>query len=220
MALLRWNLDAYNGPHPISNGTGSDTPNALVFGAGTAALPVLNPALTANKNFISYYAKDMAASGTSRLAYLREYLSGGAGGEALRTFTTVENNTPADTVNGAHLSLNFGASVGNVAGEGQAVRATLHVPARTLGGTVAGVKGELFADGTTSNVSNGAMFRGVLAGNATGVGVLDDYAAFLALDGVTIAGGNMVVASGDVAASHTIRIKINGVAARLLVAMP
>ncbi len=121
---------------------------AVLHGAGTSDLPF--QALDADKNFMGYWVKSPAASGTTRGMYLRLYLSGGAGGEAARFYTTVENDAPVDTVNGAHLSLGVGASAGNITGLGTAVRATLHVPSRSLGGTWAPLQAEIYLDGNNA----------------------------------------------------------------------
>jgi hypothetical protein len=113
--------------------------------------------------------------------YLRLYLTGGAGGEALRAFCTVSSNTPADTVNGAHISLSFGATIGNVTGLGTAVRATLHVPNRALTGNCAAIQAELYADGASS--ANGGVLSFVrfsLGGNATGITALTQHASCVA----------------------------------------
>lgn len=121
---------------------------------------------TADKNFKSFYLESSAPSGTARGEYLRLKLTGGAGGEALRAFCTVEDDTPADTVNGVHSSLNFGSSAGNVTGLGNALRATLHIPNRALGGTTSAIQAEIFLDGTSSDASGGAcsLFRGIVDG--------------------------------------------------------
>src|SRR5512147_241355 len=121
-------LQLYDGDYTAIGGNGVDFGNvvgaALLHGGGTSTYPLTTS--TADKNFMGYWVKSAATSGTSRGLYVREYLTAGAGGEAIRGYTTVSSNTPADTVNGAHISLDFGASAGNVTGEGQAVRATLH----------------------------------------------------------------------------------------------
>lgn len=163
----------------------------------------------------SYYLENKATTGTARGMYLRLKLPSGAGGEAARIFTTVENATPADTCNGAHISLNFGTSAGNITGEAQAVRGTFHYPTgRTIGGTVAAIKAEAYADGAAPAVSNGALIRATIAGDATGVGVLDDNLALINLDGGANGSGNICSAAGNeptwTSATHKIRVKVNG----------
>jgi hypothetical protein len=149
--------------------------DGLILGSGKSTS--YKSTSLADKNFLSFYLGSAAVSGTSRGMYLRLYLTGGAGGEAARIFTTVSNDAPADTVNGAHISLNFGASAGNVTGLGTAVRATVHVPNRSLGGTGAALLAELYSDGASSTIGGKwACVRLVNGGNATGIAAIDDTA--------------------------------------------
>ena len=200
----------------------NDTSNtALMIGAGTTGTPV-EAGTIADKNFIGWWLKTTATSGTTRGMYLRLYLNSGAGGEAARLFTTVSSDTPADTVNGAHVSLSFGASAGNVTGLGTALRATLHVPNRALTGTTAAVKAELTADGASSS-NSGLMgfFRATLGGNATGAATVEDTANLLVFSGGTNASGNVVGALNGNEPTWTsktglIRVNLNGVTAYLV----
>lgn len=192
---------------------GRTTTSALLIGGGTSSSTLV--CSTSDKNFFGYWLTSSATSGTSRGEYIRLYLTGGAGGEAIRAYTTNSSNTPADTVNGAHISLSHGASAGNVTGEAQAVRATYHVPHRNLTGTNAAVKGELWADGTNSNsTGTTSAFRATLGGDATGIGKLDDTAFLLVLDGNTIGSGNIVSDVGNeptwASATHKVRVKLGG----------
>jgi hypothetical protein len=165
-------------------GTGAASAGVL-HGGGTAVNPNTS-ALAAN--FMSYYNQSTAATGTARGLYNRLFLSGGAGGEAVRAYTTVSNNAPADTVNGAHISLDFGAAAGNVTGLGTASRNTLHVPNRALNGTTSVVMSELWADGASST-SGGQMslFSASVGGNATGKALIESTAYFL---NMTLTGGS------------------------------
>lgn len=166
----------------------------VILGSGTSAAPCLG-GTTSDKNFLSFYLSSAATTGTTRGMYLRTYLTAGAGGEALRVFNTVSSNTPADTVNGAHISLNFGASAGNVTGLGTAARCTVHVPNRALTGTGAAVQAEFFSDGASSDISGKwAGLRIVNNGNATGIGKVDDAAYALSLSGFTAGAGNLISA--------------------------
>lgn len=188
------------------------TSAGLLAGAGTSS--ATHSSATAG-NFLSFYTTCSAASGTARGLYQRLYLSSGAGGEAVRAFTTVSSNTPADTVNGAHISLNFGSSAGNVTGLGTAARCTLHIPNRSLTGTTAAVQAELYADGASSSIGgNTAFLRCVIDGNATGVASVNGSAAVITLEGVTIgsAGDGKIVdaISGDKAVTHLAKMRING----------
>lgn len=181
---------------------------ALLLGGGTAASPLT--ADGASPTFLSFYADNGAASGTARGLRFNLYLTGGAGGEAARFFTINSAAAPADTVNGAHISVQHTGS-GNVTGLATAARMTYHVPSANTTGTNAAIQAELYADGANSTFTgNGAFFRAVLDGNATGVGKLDDTADLLRLDGVSIGAGNMVAVKTAAAVSHTIRVRIGG----------
>jgi hypothetical protein len=198
------------GAHGIDFGTINS--GAILHGGGTESYPLVYS--TADKKFISYYLTSSATSGTSRGLYVRLNLTANAGGEAARLFTVNSSNTPADTVNGAHISLQFGASTGNVTGQSSAARMTLMVPDRTLNGTNAAAQLDLFADGTSSTGTNLSFIRATLVGNGTGAAAIEDAAYFLNLDGGSNASGNIVGAQGNEPtwASHTflIRCLING----------
>lgn len=168
---------------------GSTNPSgALLMGAGNSTAQPTSS--TVDKNFLQFYLKSSATSGTSRGMYLRLYADSGAGGEALRAFTTVSSNTPADTVNGAHISLNFGASAGNVTGEANALRATYHLGKRTMGGTNTAIKAELWSDGTASaaGTKNVSFLRFSNGGNATGLATVNTKGLLFAVDGITAGG--------------------------------
>lgn len=185
---------------------GQPTTTALIMGAGTAANPITNT--VADKNFFGYWLTESAATGTTRGEYIRLYLTGGAGGEAIRAFLTNSAASPADTINGAHISLSHSGS-GNVTGAGNAIRATYHVPSANLTGTNSAVNAELYADGASSNITgNGAFLRLTLDGNATGVAALDDTADLIRIDGNTIGAGNIVATKTAAAVSHTVRCRV------------
>jgi hypothetical protein len=71
--------------------------DGLILGSGKSTS--YKSTSVADKNFLSFYLGSAATSGTSRGMYLRLYLTGGAGGETLRAFCTVSNNT-GETVTG------------------------------------------------------------------------------------------------------------------------
>lgn len=157
-----------------------------IIKAGTAIAPVTED--TADLNFISLYFDNGATSGDNRGIYNRLYLTGaGGGGESLRSFTTI-SDIAAGTAHGAHISLSFGAT-GSVTGQGIASRNTLHIPdAAMSGGTVAALQAEIFADGSSSDISGTtahALFRGVISGDGTGAATV---ANFLDLSSVPAAG--------------------------------
>ena len=197
------------------NKTKLDTSNnSLMFGSGTAASPLERT--TADKSFLGFWLKNTAATGTTRGLYLRTYLTGGAGGEAARIFNTVSSDTPADTVNGAHVSLSFGATAGNVTGEAQASRNTFHIPDRSLGGTCAAVKAELWADGSSSAVGGVLSFlRCTAGGDATGVGKIDDSGYLMHIDGLTAGAAHLfrtglTAATVNAATTAALRVRIGG----------
>lgn len=200
------NLDALD-LGTVLKGIGSATA-ALLLGSGTSSNPETSSA--ADKNFLGFWVSNSAASGTTRGMYLRLYLTGGAGGEALRAFNTVSNNAPVDTVNGAHISLNFGASAGNVTGLGTALRATLHVPDRSLGGTTAAVQAELYTDGASAALGGVTSFLRAVADGA-GKAAIDTSGYLFEIAGLTPATGKLCYIHTGTAPANTngsLRIRI------------
>lgn len=172
----------------------------LVMGSGTSAATLAGGS-TPDKNFLSFYLTSTAASGTTRGIYLRTYLSSGAGGEAARFYNTVSSNTPADTVNGVHCSLSFGASAGNITGLGTAGRFTLSVPNRSLGGTTAAVKAEIWSEGASSAFGGTTSFvRLTNAGDSTGMAAFDTSGFVFDIQGLT-ANTNKVFKTGNTGAN-------------------
>jgi hypothetical protein len=162
---------------------------ALLFGSGTSAS--YKTKSTADKNFLGFYLESSATSGTSRGQYLKLKLSGGAGGEAGRFFTTNESNTPADTVNGVHNSLSFGTTVGNVTGLGNASRNTVHIPGRAINGTINGVMSEFYGDAASGAIGGqAALFGGTVDGHANLKDSFDDNGYVLNLQGLTAGSGH------------------------------
>lgn len=185
------------------------TSGPVVAGYGSSTL---NETTTlADKNFLQFYSASSAATGTSRGIYYSHTIK--TSGEAGRFYSKI--NGAANDVHGVHGTAEV-ITGGSVTGEAAGVRGNVMLPAGTTGGQVAGVYGELYANTTTSDVSNGSCFRAVIAGNATGVALLDDHAALFAIDGGTIGSGNLVAAVSDHVATHGIRCKVNGVAMYLL----
>ena len=168
---------------------------------------------TADTRFLNFWLEGSAASGTYRGMYMKLYLTGGAGGEAIRAYTTVIAAAPVDTVNAIHASLGFGTSVGNITGLGTAIRATVMVPARSLTGTVAGVMAEFNATATTSDcvsATDMALFKGVLSGDATGIHLLDTSAYFISFSGGATDDAHMF-RTNTASPTHGLRCLINGV---------
>lgn len=214
MALKgRWvagRLQLFDGDYSAIGGKGVDFGNvnsgALLHGGGTATYPLVNS--TSDAKFMSYYLKSSATSGTSRGMYLKLFLTANAGGEAIRAFTQVESNTPADTVNGAHLSLGFGASAGTVTGLGTGARMTLHIPDRAItAGTLAGGQSEVYMDGTSSSptATTLALHRFIVdGGDATAQNKLTHVLDFVNL-------GSAVFANqSSWSVSKVLKIKVNG----------
>ena len=177
---------------------------------------------TSAGNFLQVYA-NQAYTGSTRAAYIRLYATvAAASGDALRAFGTVEN-VAGDTFRGAHISLSFGTS-GSITGLGTALTATLQLPNAVLpsGGTYAAANAELYSDGSTTAVSavtELSIFRGVLNGNATGIGRVDDKAYAFVIDGNAIGSGNICEASTTEANyGYSIRCKVGGTVMYLMAA--
>lgn len=180
-----------------------------IFHWGASAPTTYPTATNGSHRFLNLYGANSAATGTSRGIYTRLYLTGGAGGEAIRAFCTVSSNAPTDTVNGAHLSLNFGSSAGNVTGLGTAARCTLHIPNRSLTGTTAAVQAELYADGASSALGGVTSFlRCVADGNATGVAEIDTSGYFMDVQGLTSASGKLFYANAAASGNHAASLRI------------
>jgi len=159
---------------------GNQYGNGYLLSAGTNSNRVSSG--SANVKFFEFRCESSATSGDNRAIYNRLYITGaGNSGESLRSFTTVED-VAASTAHGAHISLNFNNS-GSVTGQGIGMRGTLHIPDTAMtGGTYAAVQAEIYADGSSSDISgttSHALFRGVVGGDATGKGTVGN---FLSLD--------------------------------------
>jgi hypothetical protein len=188
--------------------------DVVLIGSGTAASPTEDA--TASPKFMSFYVKSSAATGTARGNYTRLYLSGGAGGEAGRFYTTVSSNTPADTVNGVHCSLDFGASAGNVTGLGTAGRFTLQVPGRSLGGSTAAVQAELFLDTSAALGGNCSFIRMVADG--AGKAAVDTSGYLFSIQGLTANTDKLFRVATPGSAAASLRCLIGGTPYYLLLA--
>lgn len=190
----------------------ADTTGAIVQ-MGTSASPI-DCSTTADMNANQIYVTSSAATGTFRGLYLRAYMTGGAGGEALRVFTTVSNAAPADTVNGAHISLSFGASAGNVIGQSAAIHGTYHLGNRTMTGTNSALLLDLYSDGSSSVCTHFAYIRVTNLGNSTAVAALLTTAYFAEFDASVCSDTDGMVDTNRTAntASGCIRILVNGTA--------
>lgn len=203
-------------PGPLSAQEEADLLDSLIFQGGSSSSPQTSSA--ASYNFAGVWTESTDATGTDqRGLYWRHYLSGaGPSGEAGRFYLTI-NGAGAVGAHGIHVSTSFGTN-GTVTGEAAALRATLQVPNKSLGGTTAAVYAELWADGASSaNGGTMAFMRCVLGGNATGLAAVEDTAHLLSIEGGTLNTGNMVRAKASAAVSHVIRINIYGTTYYLMV---
>ncbi len=155
------------------------------------------------KNFREYRYQCSAASGAAQGIYNRLYLTGAGTltANSLRTYTDIVGVSIGNAY-GAHISLGMGESttVGSVTGLGVAVRATLGLPSGALpaGGTYAAVMAEIFSFGASADPTAAtrlSFIRCVNGGDGTGIGKVDDKAYLLDLNGFSVGGGNVFVAS-------------------------
>jgi hypothetical protein len=183
-----------------------------VIKAGTSSARVVED--TASNKFISLYWDCGATSGDAQGLYNRLYITGaGGGGDALRSFCTVEDVAGA-TARGAHISLSFGSS-GTLSGLGSALTTTLHIPnSATQTGTLCSINAEIWSDGATSDPAGATLsaIRVVNGGNATGAADVDDDCALLDFSGWTAGSGNMISAVGNeptwTSKTHQIRCRL------------
>ena len=179
--------------------------DVVLGGGGTAASPVIDA--TADPKFLSFYVSSSATTGTARGMYMRLYTRNG--GEAGRFYTTCGDDTPSDTVNGVHCSLDFGASLGNITGLGTAGRFTLQVPGRSLTGTTAAVQAELWLN-TSAALGGECSFIRMVADGA-GKAAVDTSGYLFSIQGLTANTDKLfrVTAPGTLAAS--LRCKVGAV---------
>ena len=131
----------FSGPVASDNG----------FIGGTASSPIT---VTTAQNVSSSYVTSSAATGDTRLSYMRMDITSTGSGETLRAFTRVTGAGAATggTINGAHISTSVNTT-GTISGAANALRATLGGSATTPGGTLAVL--QLDTD-YSSNVTLGA----------------------------------------------------------------
>ena len=115
---------------------------ALLYGVGNSSAPYQWQ--TAGKNALGFWVKSLATSGDSRGLYLRLYLNGAGGGEAVRAFATAGAASVATggTMNGIHATASIGATGSSISGAANGGRFTLAADAvsRTLSGTLAAIQ--------------------------------------------------------------------------------
>ncbi len=217
-------LNLYDKANIVVSATTTRTETAgAILKAGTSSATITSA--TADTKFIQLYCTSSATSGDNRGIYNRLYMTGvGGGGESLRSYTDV--SVACGTAHGAHISLGFGESttVGSITGLGVAVRGTLGIPSGAMpsGGTYAAIQPEIYcfgASATVAAVTELSFIRCSNAGNATGVGLVDDKAYLLVLDGGAIASGNIVESSATEANyAYSIRVKLAGTVMYLMAA--
>jgi len=168
---------------------------------GVAGAPFVND--TVNTTFRQFRYDYGAASGAGQGNYTRLYMTGAgtATGNAARFYTDVVG-VEISNAYGAHISVGFGESTtgASVTGLAAAVRATLGFPsvAMAAAGTYCAIMPEIFSFGAAADptaVTELSFIRCVNGGDATGIGLVDDKAYLLVLDGGAIAGGNIVESS-------------------------
>ncbi len=124
--------------------------SVVLYGVGNSGS---NFDIAANKNALGFWVNSDATSGDNRVIYARLYLSGAAGGEAVRAYATANAAGVAagGTINGIHASLSIAATA-TISGQGFASRHTIDAAAatRTISGNVAAIRAESnFAAGNT-----------------------------------------------------------------------
>lgn len=124
--------------------------SVVFYGLGNSGSKV---EIAANKNALGFWVNSDATSGDNRVIYARLYLSGAAGGEAIRAYATANaaNVATGGTINGIHTSLSIAADA-TISGQGFASRHTIDAAAdtRTISGNVAAICAESnFATGNT-----------------------------------------------------------------------
>lgn len=181
---------------------GSPTSAGVFAGGGNSTTQLDNT--TTDTNSMEFRFKHSGESGDIRGMYLRAYYSGGAGGEALRAFSTMQ--TTVGTAHGAHISLNYDTS-GATSGLACAIRGTLHIADRATSiGTAAAIQAEVFCDGTSSAATGTlSLLRCIVdGGDATARNTVDYF-----LTGVNL-GTNIFAAKTSAAVTHWLKCDING----------
>ena len=126
---------------------------------------------TADIKMVHQIFTSTATSGTARGQYTFLTLNGASagGGESIRGRTLV-SAVVGGGVHGGHFGVEFGAA-GRASGLGVGCRATLMIPNSVLGaGTLCGGMSELYAEGTSSDISGTthSIHRFALSGDSTG----------------------------------------------------
>jgi len=178
--------------------------------AGASGDPVVDD--TASTKFIQVYTDCGATSGTCCGMYLRNYLTGAGGSNAVMRIYSDVVDVAAATAQGMQCSLGFGesTSTGSVTGLGVAGRFQIGLAdiAYPGTGTLAVVQSEIYSFGDSSDPSGNkiAMFRVVNDGTTNGKTAVDDDAVlFDFYAGWTSADGNMLATKAAGACPNVVR---------------
>lgn len=164
--------------------------------AGEAGSPITCD--TASTKFMQVYCDCGATSGTSVGFYIREYLTGAGGSNAVMRVYSDVVGVAAATAQGMQCSLGFGESTttGSVTGLGVAGRFQIGLAntAYPGTGTIACIQAEIYSFGTDSDPAgnNIAMFRVVNDGVGNGPADVDDDAVLFNFAGWTVEAGHMI----------------------------
>jgi len=169
--------------------------------------------VTADMKMVHFTFTSTATSGCARALYSFLTLDGAGGeGESVRGRTAV-TAAVAGGVHGGHFGLEIGTG-GSIAGLGVGLRATFMVPNSAMtGGSVYGGMSELFAEGSSSDIS-GTTAHAIhcfgLAGESTGRAKAQNVFAFTNLTTGTGATDMLNTAADADASTDGLRVIING----------
>ena len=175
---------------------------------------------TADIKMVHFIFTSTATSGCARSLYSFLTLGGAGGeGESVRG-RTAATAAVAGGVHGGHFGLEIGTG-GSIAGLGVGGRATFMIPNSAMSaGTVYGGMSELYAEGTSSNISGTtahAIHAFVCSGNSTGSDTANVALAFVGLHTGTAGGTDMVDTNpSNVTANLKVRCMVNGTVAWLM----
>jgi hypothetical protein len=166
-------------------------------------------ALESGGKGISAYVSNASTSGEVYGIYTK--MTGtGAGAEFIGSRARSVISAAAGNAHGAHNSLEFGTSAGNVTGLGTAHRANIIVPNRAIAaGTYYGVMAEIYPSGNSSALpANSNACLGINAQPGTAMDLVANAIAFSGTDG----SGKMIYTHAPTTLEGSIRILVNGVA--------
>jgi hypothetical protein len=208
MADLR-TLPTYRSPCDFY---GEDLVRPLGYFEGTTS--------TADIKMLHLIFDSAATSGCSRTIYAYHTISGaGQEGEAVRGRTAL-TAAAAGTAHGGHFGLEIGSG-GSVVGQGTGLRGTFMIPNSAMsGGTVWGAMSEIYAEGTSSDISGTTMHAihaFVCSGNSTGTDTVENALAFVGLETGTTGGTDLVdTGPANVTCDLKVRCNVNGTTAWLM----